>query len=217
MPPIVSVIGKANSGKTTLLEKLIPELNRRGYKIGTIKHHVHEFDMDKRGKDTWRHKQAGARIVALSSPSAVGIIRDTERDLSVEELANQYFTDVDLVITEGYKRATAPKIEIFRTAVHESPLASRDDTWIAMVCDKPQPDSIPQFNLDDIQALASFIENSLINPISPEKIELHIAGEEITLPHHSKSLIAKALAGIVSSSNQLSTSPKKIAVTISDA
>ena len=68
MPPVVSFVGKPDSGKTTLLEKLIPELNRRGYRVGTIKHHVHQFEMDKPGKDTFRHKQAGARVVALSSP-----------------------------------------------------------------------------------------------------------------------------------------------------
>ncbi len=216
MPPIVSIIGKANSGKTTLLEKLIPELNKRGYKIGTIKHHVHEFDMDKRGKDTWRHKQAGARIVALSSPTAVGIIRDTERDLSIDELTQQYFTEVDLVITEGYKRANAPKIEIHRTSEHEFPLASRDDTWIAMICDKPQPDIIPQFDLNDISSLATFLENSLINPISVAKIKLNIDGEAISLPHHSKSLIAKALAGITAESDQRTSNPKKITITISN-
>ena len=97
---IIALVGKPDSGKTTLLEKLLPELNRRGYRIGTVKHHVHKFEMDKEGKDTWRHKQAGASTVALSSPTGLGIIRDVDHDQAIEELLDRYYYDVDLVIAE---------------------------------------------------------------------------------------------------------------------
>lgn len=163
MPAIVSLIGKANSGKTTLLEKLIPELRRRGYRVGTIKHHVHAFDMDKPGKDTWRHKQAGARVVALSSPTGLGVIRDTQGDTAPGDLVGQYFQDVDLVITEGYKQADYPKIELHRLAAHALPLANRDQSWVAMVSDAP-PSGLPQFAPDDLGGLATFLIARFIAP-----------------------------------------------------
>ena len=157
MPPLVSLIGKANSGKTTLLEKLIPALKARNIRVGTIKHHAHEFAMDTPGKDTWRHKQAGAMVVALSSPTGLGVIRDTDHDLPLHELVSRYFGEVDLVITEGYKTGPAPKIEIFRSAAHNAPLANRDDTWLAMVSDRPLDCGLPLFALDDAAGLADFL------------------------------------------------------------
>jgi molybdopterin-guanine dinucleotide biosynthesis protein B len=162
MPPVVSLIGKANSGKTTLLEKLIPALRLRGVRIGIIKHHVHAFAMDQPGKDTWRHKQAGASVVALSSPSGLGVIRDTERDLDLDELVALYFNEVDLVITEGYKRGPAPKIEIFRSAAHSEPLSNRDQTWLAMVSDQSLECELPVFGLDDAAGLADFLIRTLL-------------------------------------------------------
>lgn len=162
MPPIVAFVGRPDHGKTTLLEKLIPELNQRGYRVGTIKHHVHEFEMDKPGKDTWRHKEAGAAIVALASPTGLGIIRDLDEDPDVRELAAFYFNDVDLVIAEGYKRTDLPKIEIFRQETGDLPLEKRDSSWIAMVTDSGQGGDLPCFAPDDIGAVADFlIENIL--------------------------------------------------------
>jgi len=167
MTALVSLVGKANSGKTTLLEKLIPQLKSRGCRVGTIKHHVHGFDMDRPGKDTWRHKQAGASVVALSSPNGLGVIRDTEQELSLEELVDQHFKDVDLVITEGYKRASAPKVEIFRSAAHTAPLENRDHTWAAMVTDQPeQANGLPCFDLTDIEPLANFLIKTFLKPKS---------------------------------------------------
>lgn len=162
MPPVVSLIGKANSGKTTLLEKLIPALVGRGLRVGTIKHHVHAFEMDRPGKDTWRHKQAGAAVVALSSPTGLGLIRDTDRDLPLAEVVSLYFGGVDLVISEGYKSGPAPKVEIFRTAVHREPLAGRDQTWLAMVSDQALDCGLPVFGLDDAAGLADFLIASLL-------------------------------------------------------
>lgn len=162
MPPVVSLIGKANSGKTTLLEKLIPALMAAGLRVGTIKHHVHDFDMDRPGKDTWRHRQAGAAVVALSSPTGLGLIRDTGRDLSLDELVSQYFSDVDLVLTEGYKTGPAPKVEICRAAAQREPLAHRDQTWLAMVSDLPLACGLPVFDLDDAAGLARFLIDTLL-------------------------------------------------------
>jgi molybdopterin-guanine dinucleotide biosynthesis protein B len=162
MPPVVSLVGKANSGKTTLLEKLIPVLIAAGLRVGTIKHHVHAFEMDRPGKDTWRHRQAGASVVALSSPTGLGLIRDTGRDLGLAELVGRYFGEVDLVLTEGYKSGPAPKVEVCRAAVQGEPLANRDQTWLAMVSDLPLDCGLPVFGLDDAAGLARFLIDTLL-------------------------------------------------------
>ena len=119
-PPIISIVGKSSSGKTSFLEYLLPELRKQGYKVGTIKHDVHGFDIDKPGKDTWRHKQAGANLVLISSPEKLALIKDVDHDSELDELRQHYVKDVDLILTEGYKSGDKPKIEIFRPAIHDS-------------------------------------------------------------------------------------------------
>ena len=133
MIPIISIVGKSDSGKTTLIEKLVPELTRRGYRIATVKHDVHGFEVDREGKDSWRHKQAGAHTVVISSPKKVALIRDVERDLSLMEIRDKLIRDVDLVISEGYKRDVQPKIEIFRKERHQELLCAKEDNLIAIV------------------------------------------------------------------------------------
>ena len=93
MIPIVSIVGKSNSGKTTLIEKIIAELVRRGYRVATIKHNRHGFDIDHEGKDSWRHKRAGARTTVIASPRRVAVVEDVERDYAIDELAARYDED----------------------------------------------------------------------------------------------------------------------------
>ena len=213
MPPVIAFIGQPDSGKTTLLEKLIPELRRRGYRIGTIKHHVHAFEMDKPGKDTWRHKQAGASTVALSSPTGLGIIRDVPGDLTIEELVGRYYGDIDLVITEGYKRLGLPKIEVFRRALHGEPLPDRDKTWVAMVSDAPGPEDIPCFALDDIIGLADFLENRFIKPFPRQKTSLLVNGQPVYLNSFVESFLRQAITGMTCSLKGCQD-PREIIITI---
>ncbi|MBU3937793.1 MAG: molybdopterin-guanine dinucleotide biosynthesis protein B [Proteobacteria bacterium] len=213
MPPVIAFIGQPDSGKTTLLEKLIPELRRRGYRIGTIKHHVHAFEMDKPGKDTWRHKQAGASTVALSSPTGLGIIHDVDGDLSIEELVGRYYGDIDLVITEGYKRLGLPKIEVFRRALHGEPLPDRDKTWVAMVSDAPGPEDIPCFALDDIIGLADFLENRFIKPFPRQKTSLLVNGQPVYLNSFVESFLRQAITGMTCSLKGCQD-PREIIITI---
>jgi len=218
MPPVVSFVGKPDSGKTTLLEKLIPVLNRRGYRVGTIKHHVHRFEMDKPGKDTFRHKKAGARVVALSSPTGLGVISDTDGDSDVEFLAARYFGDVDLVIAEGYKRLALPKIEVFRAALHPEPLAHRDETWVAMVSDVPATDALPRFDLEDCEGLATFLIETFIAPAVPAaggKTSLLVDGAAIPLNAFVEGFLRRTIIGMTSSLKGC-RNPGKITITITD-
>ena len=163
MPPVLVVIGKPNCGKTTLIEKLIPALIARGIRIGTIKHHHGDIQMDIPGKDTWRHKQAGAQAVLLSSPAGIGFIQDVAQDTPVEVLAGRFFQEMDLVIAEGYKWTNLPKIEVFRSTVYDEPMQDPGANLIASVSDvKIRPD-LPWFKTDETDKLAAFILEKILN------------------------------------------------------
>ena len=157
--PVVSIVSKKRSGKTTLLEKLIPALIERGYRAGTLKHDTHGFDIDHEGKDTWRHKQAGASTVVISSPWKLSVIKDVESEASLDAIVDAYFDDVDIVLTEGYLRAGKPQIEVFRSQAHKTPLhtPAEPGSMVAVVSDVPVDLGVPRFRLDDIQALTDFI------------------------------------------------------------
>jgi len=158
MIPVVSVVGKSDSGKTSLLEKLIPEMKRRGYRVATVKHDAHGFEIDREGKDSFRHKKAGAVISLISSPERVALVADVDRDLNLTELRERFISDVDLIISEGYYKDAHPKIEVFRKTAHRAPLCKDGDNLIAFVSDVPLDRGVPCFSLDDIGGIADFIE-----------------------------------------------------------
>jgi len=160
MTQIISIVGRSESGKTTLIEKLIPEIKKRGYRVGTIKHAHHGFDIDKEGKDSWRHKAAGAETVLVSSPGKIAMLKDKRND-TLNDL-KRYFDDMDIVITEGYKRENTPKIEVFRTSRHNRPVCLNDDNLIALVTDSDMATNVPKFALDEIEKLVDFIENRIL-------------------------------------------------------
>lgn len=200
MPPIISFVARPDHGKTTVLEKLIPELTGRGLRVGTIKHHIHRFEMDKPGKDTWRHKQAGAHTVALSSPAGLGLIRDVEADMEVEELVARYFFDLDLVLTEGYKHKSFPKIEVFRKqGADTSPLPRRDGSWAAFVTDTDPGADLPCFGLDDTAALADFIIDRFLRPAAGNRAVLMVDDKVIPMNSFVESFLSQAVAGMISS------------------
>jgi len=157
-PPIISVVGFSGAGKTTLMEKLIGELTHRGYRVGSIKHDVHGFEMDKPGKDSWRHKQAGACTTLISSPYQIGMVMDVDHDHHPDEL-KKFFTNVNVILTEGYKQQRRPKVEIFRSEIHDEPLCNNDDNIVAIMSDIPVNMKVPRFSLDDIRGLVDFLVN----------------------------------------------------------
>jgi molybdopterin-guanine dinucleotide biosynthesis adapter protein len=214
-PPVVALVGRPNCGKTTLLEQLIPELISLGYRIGTVKHHVHQFEMDRPGKDTWRHKRAGARVVALSSPTGLGVIRDVEKDSSVEELVGRYFSDVDLVLAEGYKTSSLPKIEIYRRAAHPEPLAA-DNTWVAVVSDTRISETLPHFGLTDIKEIVSFLVDRFIMPAPPTgAVSLLVNGNPVPLNRFAAKFLQQTVSGMVASLKHCDD-PKEITICIHD-
>ena len=160
MAPVISFVGRSNCGKTTFLEKLIREMKRRGFRVGVIKHDVHGFEIDKPGKDTWRHAQAGADVVCISSPWKMAMIKKVETELPLASVV-EMIEDVDIIFTEGYKREARQKIEVFRRAACESPLCAKEEL-LALVTDAALYDDVPQFGLDDPGPLADFLETHII-------------------------------------------------------
>lgn len=154
---IITIVGKSNSGKTTLLEKLIARLAQRGYRIGSVKHAHDGFEMDKEGKDSWRHRKAGAVATLVISESNIAMVKDDKT--SYIEKMNTYLSDMDLIMAEGFKNQNLPKIEIFRIkSVHKNPLCLADENLVAFVTDSDHSPDVPVFGLEDIGEIADFIE-----------------------------------------------------------
>jgi len=156
-PPVVSVVGNSGTGKTTFLEKIIREMTYRGLKVGTIKHDIHgRFEMDKPGKDSWRHKHAGASTTVISSPNRIGVVMDVEYDHSLDELVS-FFNGMDIILTEGYKQDRKPKLEIFRPEISQEPLCKNNENLLAFISDAPMDFNVPVFSPEDIKGAADFL------------------------------------------------------------
>lgn len=160
VPPIVSFVGHSGSGKTTLIEKMIPLLVQSGLKVAIIKHDVHGFEMDKPGKDTWRHKKAGAAATIISSAAQIGMVMDVQHDHQPADLA-PWLRFADLIIAEGFKRGSHSKIEVFRPAAtgDVAPVCQDDAQLIALVTDTEVRMDLPVFSVDDIASVATFLKS----------------------------------------------------------
>jgi molybdopterin-guanine dinucleotide biosynthesis protein B len=158
--PIFSFIGSSGSGKTTFLEKLIPILKNKGLSLGVIKHDAHQFEIDKPGKDSYRFKSAGADIVAISSSEKMAIVKSfTKKEETLEEIVLNYFKDVDMILTEGYKKSSIPKIEIFRQEVKKPFISADKLELIGVITDSkecPRKD-VKKFNLDCYNEVAEYL------------------------------------------------------------
>ena len=153
---VVSIVGESGSGKTTLLEKLIAELKRRGYRLATVKHHAHPgFEIDYPGKDTWRHAQAGSDQVIIAAPDKLASIRRLERELSLDEIAGM-ITGVDIILTDGFKSAGKPCLEVVRAA-NGLELVSDAAKLVAIASDTQLALSVPQFELDDAAGMVDWM------------------------------------------------------------
>ena len=155
---IYGVTGWKNAGKTGLMERLVAEITSRGFSVSTIKHAHHSFDVDHPGKDSHRHRVAGAHEVLLASKNRIALMQEL-RDHEEPELAHLLtrLSPVDLVLIEGYKRDRHPKIEAHRAVTGQPLIAPGDDTIRAVASDVPLTLDRPVFGLDDTIALADFV------------------------------------------------------------
>ena len=159
---IFGLAGWSGSGKTTLLAALIPELAARGLSVSTIKHAHHDFDIDRPGKDSWRHRQAGAREVMVSSARRWALMHELRGDAepSLDELVRR-LGPVDVVIVEGFKRHPHPKLEVHRPSLGKPLLYPEDPHIIAIASDEPFAAPLPLLSLADPAAVAGFMLDHL--------------------------------------------------------
>ena len=162
MKPAVSIVGYSGSGKTTLIEKVVRELTARGYRVGTVKHDAHRFEIDREGKDSWRHRQAGAVSVLITSSDKLAFIKALDSEVPLEQAIERFMYDVDLVITEGYKTGSLPKIEVYRKCVAPEPACSSDPRLLAYASDGPVEGGVPVIDMDDFRAVADLIEERVL-------------------------------------------------------
>ncbi len=152
---VLGVVGQSNSGKTTLIIKLIKEAKKRGYPTAVVKHCPHGFEIDKKGKDSWRFNQAGAKGICLSGPNRLIMIRKLNKELPLYKIINVYMSDFDLILVEGYHRdRSIKKIEIVND--------SKPITWprqlVAVVSKKKIKTRRPVFKPDNVSAIMDFLE-----------------------------------------------------------
>jgi molybdopterin-guanine dinucleotide biosynthesis adapter protein len=172
---VIGLAGWSGSGKTTLVTRVIPALVGRGLKVATVKHAHHEFDLDKPGKDSWLHREAGASEVAVASSRRWALIHELrdEAELSLVEILNK-LSPVDLVIVEGFKRHAHPKLEVYRASVGKPPLHPDDDCIVAIATDRPLPQApLPVLMLDDIEGIANVL---LAEAMPRERIGVQASG-----------------------------------------
>ena len=168
-PPVLCLIGRRNSGKTGVTVALAAELNRRGYRIMTVKH-GHGFQVDQPGKDSWRHRHEGGAVrTVMASPTGFAVVGAwPEGEMPLAEVVRRFLWDADMVLAEGFKSLPEPKLEIHRKGTHPGPLFDPSDPasaqTLALVTDDSALDfSIPSFSLDGpgmIRRLADFVEEA---------------------------------------------------------
>jgi molybdopterin-guanine dinucleotide biosynthesis protein MobB len=162
---VVSFVAKSGTGKTTLLEKVIAHLKERGYRVGVIKHDAHRFDIDHPGKDSYRLTAAGADTMLISSSEKLALVKKQAESQTIEELLTAYFIDVDIVLTEGFKKSSMPKIELHRKERSATLLCrgeEYDSTLVAVASDEQLELDVPVLDLNDARTVADFIENRFL-------------------------------------------------------
>jgi molybdopterin-guanine dinucleotide biosynthesis protein B len=195
MPPIVSIVGKSQSGKTTLMEGLVRELKSRGYQVATIKHTPHGMTFDEPDKDSWRHIRAGSEATAISSPDRVVLIKPVTQTLTLDKIAHLVGEDCDIILAEGFKQGNAPKIEVHRRQV--GPPLSAVKKLIAIVTDEPLKTKVRQFSRQNFKGLADLLEEGFIKP-QRERTSLYINNVLVPLATFPREIISNVLLTMVS-------------------
>jgi molybdopterin-guanine dinucleotide biosynthesis protein B len=195
MPPVVSIVGKSKSGKTTVIERLVQELKSRGHRVATIKHAPQGASFDEPGKDSWRHIEAGSEATVVSSPDNLVLVKPVSQDSSLEEIVRLLGEDYDIILTEGFKQGNAPKIEIHCKDAG-APLKNIKKR-IAIVTDEPLETKARQFSFEDNKSLADLLERGFIKP-QKKRISLYVNNTPITLTTFPKQIITNVVVAMAS-------------------
>jgi len=196
MPAIVSIVGNSNSGKTTLIEKLVRELKSRQYRIATVKHTPQEATLDAPGKDSWRHLQAGSDATAVGSQDGIMLVKPATSATILDEIFQMFGEDYDIILVEGFKQSDLPKIEVHRRET--GPLIKDLKNLVAIAASEPLETGTRQFSLDDVRGIADFIEEDFIKSRG-DSLSLYVNGEPVSLSVFPKDIISNILLGMANS------------------
>ena len=161
MSTVVSVVGTSGSGKTVLMEQLIKEFKRRGYKVAALKHSPGGMEIDRPGKDSWRFAEAGSDAVLVISTDRLAFIKKLDHELSIEEILPVVGDEFDLVLVEGFRKSKIPKIEVHKKGLGDDLLCSPEEIS-AIVTDELLNTDVPQLTWGDTVAIADFIEKNFV-------------------------------------------------------
>ena len=196
MRSIISIVGKSSSGKTTLLEKLIAELKRRGYKVAIVKHSHHKDDLDTAAKDTWRFTKAGSELSAINSLDHLAIYRRMDDYFDPRDITNFVLWDFDILLTEGFKGSSYPKIEVHRSEQGKE-LLTDPKLLLAVITDEPLDIAVPQLDHDDVAGIADIIEKTIISQNNETDLDLVIDGVHTPVSPSLKDLLTRTLTDMI--------------------
>jgi len=160
--PVVCFVGRKNSGKTTLMEKVILGLKAAGYRVAAVKHDAHRFEIDHPGKDSYRFQAAGADATVISSPQKTAAVLLHQEEMPLESILSRFVEGMDIVLTEGYKASPFPKIEVHRKETGEPLLDPPPAGLIAVATDERVDTAVPQLDVHDTEILVELIQEKYL-------------------------------------------------------
>jgi molybdopterin-guanine dinucleotide biosynthesis protein B len=191
--PIVAFSGFSESGKTTFIEKLIPELKRRGYRIVTIKQTHHEFASEP-GKDSERHLSSGSEVSMVVSPTRLVLTRPVEEEVSIDEMVRVLGDDYDIIICEGFKYSDIPKLVVYRQGIGAFPLGLSN--VIGVITDEELDIQTRQYSFEDVEAVADMLEEEIIIPHA-SRINISVNNTAVPLIEFPRSIISRTILGML--------------------
>ncbi len=160
--PVVCFVGRKNSGKTTLVEKVIRGLTAAGHRVAAVKHDAHRFEIDYPGKDSYRFREAGAETTVISSPEMTAVVLCHPEEMPLESILSRFASGVDIVLAEGYKTSRFPKIEVHRKATGQPLLRPAPPGLIAVATDERVDTAAPQLDIHDSGSLVELIREKYL-------------------------------------------------------
>ncbi len=200
MPLIISIVGFSNSGKTRLIEKIIPILNSKGYTVGVIKHAGHGFSADQPEKDSCKFQQAGAEGAVLVGLGQIGYFGkgDDSDPLLLDRLEQTFFFDQDVVLTEGFKKSDKPKIVVLTKGQEEQLLKEIEGNIVATIGEKPVRSDWAHFSPDDSEGLVQVLEDRFLKDRKKPPIRVILDGKNIPMNHFVQEIIRSGIRGLLS-------------------
>lgn len=200
MPLIISIAGYSKSGKTTLLEKIIPILTGKGYSVGVIKHSGHAFSLDQPEKDSQRLERAGADGVVLVGPGQIGFLgkMDEAEALALDRIEQSFFPDQDILLTEGFKKGSKPKIAVLTKGKEEQLFQEIEGSIVATVGERPFRADLPHFKPDDPEGLVQLLEERFLKDRRKPSIRVILDGKNIPMNDFVQEIVRSGILGILS-------------------